>query len=87
MGKITRDKNADNLKKQYKNLTGSNTFKVYSLIDLYGMGNIYNMNTFRYEVNKSLSPSGKHHDTYFNTITKYLEPSKRQQNATIRTHR
>ena len=53
MGRITRENNVTNLKKQYKKLTGVKQFKINSLIDLYGRGNIYNINTLRYEINKN----------------------------------
>ena len=82
MGRITRESNVTNLKKQYEKLTGVKQFKVNSLIDLYGRGKFYNINTLRYEINKILSPSGNQQqqmDTYLNTITKYFEPSKQQQ--------
>ena len=89
MGRITRENNITNLKKQYNKLTGVKQFKVNSLIDLYGRGNIYNINTLRYEINKILAPSGNQQqqmDAYLNTITKYFEPSKQQQ-KTNRTNR
>ena len=38
MGRITREINVTNLKKQYKKLTSVKQFKVNSLIDLYGRG-------------------------------------------------
>ena len=83
MGINSRDNDVSNLKTQYKNVSGVKQFQVYSLIDLYGRGNIFNINTLRYEINKILSPSSnqqqKQIDNYVNTITKYLEPRKPQQ--------
>jgi hypothetical protein len=73
MSTKTRDNNVTNLKKQYKKLTGVKQFKVNSLIDLYGRGNIYNINTLRNEINKILTPSDNQQqqiDTYFDIITK-----------------
>ena len=88
MGRITRENNITNLKKQYTNLTGVKQFKVNSLIDLYGRGNIYNINTLRYEINKILTPSGnqqKDIDNYFNTISKYLQLTKQQKKQLDKT--
>ena len=82
MGIKTRDNNVGNLKNQHKNLKGEQTTKDYSLIDLYGKGNIHNINTLRYEINKLLAPSdNKLRDqlAYFKTMVKYLEPSKVQR--------
>ena len=80
-----RENNVINLMQQYRKIAGVKQFEVNSLIDLYGRGNIYNINTVRYEINKKLSSSSNQQqqiDTYFNTITKYLEPSKQQQKQT-----
>ena len=83
MGIKTRDNNVSNLKTQYKNLSGVKQFQVYSLIDLYARGNIFNINTLRYEINKILSSSSnqqqKQIDNYVNIITKFLEPRKPRQ--------
>ena len=62
------------------------------MIDLYSRGNIFNINTLRYEINKILSPSSnqqqKQIDNYVNIITKYLEqprkPRQKQQNEKIK---
>jgi len=87
MSSKLRDNNVTNLKKQYKNLSGVKHFQVYSLIDLYARGNIFNINTLRYEINKILSSSSiqqqKQIDNYVNIIKKFLEPRKpRQKNKT-----
>jgi len=83
MGRITRNNNVSNLKTQYKNLSGVKHFQVYSLIDLYARGNIFNINTLRYEINKILSSSSiqqqKQIDNYVNIIKKFLEPRKPRQ--------
>ena len=65
-----------------KNLKGEQTTKIYSLIDLYGKGNIHNINTLRYEINKLLTPSDnklQNELAYFKTMVKYREPSKLQR--------
>jgi hypothetical protein len=87
MGIKTRDNNVSNLKTQYKNLSGVKQFHVYSLIDLYARGNIFNINTLRYEIKKILSSSSNQQqnqiDNYVNIIKKFLEPRKpRQKNKT-----
>ena len=83
MGIKTRDNNVSNLKTQYKNVSGVQQFQVYSLIDLYGRGNIFNIITLHCEINKMLSPSSnqqqKQIDNCVTIITKYLEPRKPQQ--------
>jgi len=83
MGRITRNNNVSNLKTQYKNSSGVKQFQIYSLIDLYGRGNIFNINTLRYEINKILSSSSiqqqKQIDNYVNIIKKFLEPRKPRQ--------
>ena len=62
------DNNVKNLKKQHNNLRGGQTTRVYSLIDLYGKGNIHNINTLRYEINKLLTPT----DSKLENQLKYL---------------
>ena len=82
MGIKTRDNNVGKLKNQHKNLKDEQKTKVYSLIDLYGKGNIHNINTLRYEINKLLTPSdnkSQNELAYFKTMVKYLEPSKHQK--------
>ena len=46
-----RNRNVDLLRKQYQNLKGDLKSKVNSLVDLYRQGNIFNINTLRYEIN------------------------------------
>ena len=49
--------NVKKLQAQYRTLKGEIKHNVVSLIDLYKRGNIHNINTLRYEINKMLSPS------------------------------
>ena len=53
------------------------------MIDLYGKGNIHNINTTRYESNKSLTSANNPQQKqleYFKTMIKYMEPSENQKN-------
>ena len=70
------------LKDQYKNLKGELKLKADSIITLYRVGNIHNINTARYAINKLLTPTQKPQQKqveYLKTILKYTQPSKHQQ--------
>ena len=75
-----RFKNIKSLQHQCRTLKGDNTNKVDSLIKLYGQGNIHNINTLGYEINKILSPSTNKLTDYIKIIMKYNTPSKAQDN-------
>ena len=78
MSKI-RFKNSKYLQYQHRTLKGDKKTQVDSLIKLYEQGNIHNINTLRYEINKILSlPSNKMTD-YIKILIKYSTPSKSQE--------
>ena len=48
----SRENSVKILHQQCKHLKGEQKYKVDSLIDLYQLGNIHNINTARYDMNK-----------------------------------
>jgi len=80
-----REKSTKLLEQQYKHVKGKQKQEIDTLIELYRMGNIHNINTARYANNKLLTPTTKPQQKlldYLKTIVKYMEPSKHQQNKT-----
>jgi len=59
MTSTSRDNSVKLLQQQYKHVKGEQDYKVASLIELYKLGNIENINTARYAINRNLIPTAK----------------------------